>query len=1615
VVGGHSYGELVALHAAGRIDAETFHTLSNFRGRLMAAASQAKEAGGMLVVKASLETVEELLAKENCELVIANHNAPDQIVLAGTLEAVQKTSALFSDRSIWNRTLPVSAAFHSPLVANAREPFLARLAKAEIGEGEIPVFANSTADVYPDAADEVRDILAGQLAKPVRFVEQVQAMYECGVRTFVEVGPGNVLAGLVKAILKDQEVTVVSLDASKGRVDGMRDLALALAELAAAGHAVNLSLWDEEFSRSPDRNRTQKSKLNFPICGANQRSPKPVRPPSPARAQMPEGSVSSVPASAPAPVKSALAESHLSVSMTPHTQTGAVPPADLDQALRASREGLIALQKLQEQTGELHRKFLEGQDTALKTFLALVEQQKGLVGGATSAHPGLVRSVAPAVAPSQPVAPVRPQEVVPTPVPAAKVPSAQPASEVANVLMAVVAEKTGYPVEMLNLEMGLDSDLGIDSIKRVEIMSALQARLPDAPEIKPDQLGSLQTLQQVVDFLDANPAPAAASAASAGPAADQAAAALLEVVAEKTGYPAEMLNLEMGLDSDLGIDSIKRVEIMSALQARLPEAPEIKPDQLGSLETLQQVVDYLGSGTGAPETGSGAAPAAGLGQDQVAPVLLEIVAEKTGYPAEMLNLEMGLDSDLGIDSIKRVEIMSALQARLPEAPEIKPDQLGSLETLQQVVSFLSAAPAAATIGSVASATAAVGLDEAAVSQSLLGIVSEKTGYPVEMLNLEMGLDSDLGIDSIKRVEIMSALQGELTGVPEIKPEDLGTFQTLQNVVQFLCANGSAAGSTASGASANAIAPKVEAVAEQTLERLVVRPVVGRTEVVPDKISLEQGALVWLADDGTKLARQVEKELGMLGCQVVRGGLTALRQQALPARLGAVVILAASGPHQHEQVRDSFALMQHVSPALRRTGKTASAVFVTVSRLDGRFGLQGLNGNSNPVSGGLAGMTKTAQHEWPEVHCKAIDLDAEAKDFTKIAQAIVREVFLAGPVEVGLSDSSRCTVELQSVPMPDSAVKPALAKGEVVVVSGGGRGVTAQTALALAQACQPTLVLLGRSPNPESEPAWLSSLTDTTAIKRAIHANLNGKSTLKDVEAQFRRWMGNREVTANMRAMEQGGAKVLYRSVDIRDAAAVGSLFTELRAEHGPIRGLIHGAGVLADRKIEDKTNEQFEQVYSTKVAGLQALLQGTQKDDLKIMALFSSFTGRYGRPGQVDYAAANEVLNKLAQFESQRRPNCRVVSVNWGPWNGGMVTSALKTIFEKEGVGLIEPEAGADYLVKELSLGADGPVEVVVVAPSPGLGDFGESSVRPAEVVPEREAASQVAPGEAAIEMTVSVDGLPCLRSHVINGKAVVPAALTVEWLAHGALHGHPGMVFNGLNDFAVLKGIILGEDESLALSVNVLPATTTAEGMTVPVQLVSQHAGGTRIHARAQAVLGHGVLKSGDPTILDTCKPDRRQRKELYQNELLFHGADLEGIERLTECDATGISGTVNPAPKPASWIADPLRQSWISEPLMLDSCFQLMILWSLQQQGAHSLPTGFSKFRQYVRRFPAQPMTVRLRVTAIEQQMVRARMECLDAKGKLLASLEGYECVLDASLKAAFAKNRLVGLQQA
>ena len=162
-------------------------------------------------------------------------------------------------------------------------------------------------------------------------------------------------------------------------------------------------------------------------------------------------------------------------------------------------------------------------------------------------------------------------------------------------LLDVVSDKTGYPAEMLELDMDMEADLGIDSIKRVEILGALQEEMPDLPQPNLEDLGDLRTLNQIIEYLRSFDGQAAKVAAVEAEVPESIEATLLNIVSEKTGYPLASLNLKMNLKADLGVDRVKHQTIFDSLQEQIPDLLPTDKEKLeiAELATLAEVLDYL--------------------------------------------------------------------------------------------------------------------------------------------------------------------------------------------------------------------------------------------------------------------------------------------------------------------------------------------------------------------------------------------------------------------------------------------------------------------------------------------------------------------------------------------------------------------------------------------------------------------------------------------------------------------------------------------------------------------------------------------------------------------------------------------------------------------------------------------------------------------------------------------------------------------------------------------------------------------------------------------------------------------------------------------------------------
>ncbi|MFJ4961814.1 SDR family oxidoreductase [Streptomyces sp. NPDC088729] len=981
---GHSYGELVALCAAGVIDPDALPGLSAARARAVLGAA-GDDPGAMAAVAATPEEIERALDGQPPRgLVVANHNAPRQSVVSGPTASVEAALKLLRDAGHGATRLPVACAFHSPLLAEAGPAFRRTLEQQPLRAPEFPVWANRTARPYSPDPDAVRDELAAQIGSPVRFVAQIEAMYEAGARTFVEVGPGRVLTRLVADILGERPHRVVACEPrADSSLPGFLD---ALARLAAAGVPV-VTDWMFQGRDAIDAERTPAPRLpGWTVDGHLVRT------------------------ASGEPLPGALAPARRVVE-TPVTHAGQTPDGAADaliaEFLRTSRD-MVSAQR----------------DVLLAYF-----------GAAPAAGP-LAGHPAP---PYQPA-------LLP-PLPAAPLPAA-----------------------------------------------------PAAP-----------------------PATAPAPVAAAGPV----------------------------------------------------DAPV-------------------------------------LTEEGVLRAVLELISERTGYPLDMVEPDLDLEADLSVDSIKRAEIAGELARRLGAAGGSSPASLEDAEleelTRARTASAIAHWMVARALGGAADAPAAA-------------------PEPVTAPDGAPDGQADLLVAAPRRFRMLPvALPG-----PEPEPGPGG----LAGKRYALLGDGDGA---------------LRGVAAELSARLVSLGAEAALLAADHPLSEADGSV-----DGVVL-------------------LSALAEEGAP-------FLPAGFP----VVRDAL----RRGPRRLVLARTAAGV----------------------RSAGVDGLVRTAAHEYPDVSvsCVGLDLGADASP-AGAAEVLAAELLAdAAPPVVLRTSAGRFAPRLTAAPLGalgstgagpagEGAAEAAalgLDRDSVVVVVGGARGITAHCVGVLATASRCRIELLGRTPAPEGPEDPETAGAGDRAALRAVLAGTGRYGSPAEVARAADLVLARREITATLEALRAAGSRVGYRSVDCREAPAVLQAVKEIHAEHGRIDGVVHAAGIIEDRLMEEKTPASFGQVFGTKTESAAALLDAVEQlPELPSFALlFGSIAAVLGNRGQADYAAANDALDRLGSAWAARTGR-RALTVHWGPWapaasHTGMVGPELARHYAQRGVTLIDPEEGALALLRELAWGEE--------------------------------------------------------------------------------------------------------------------------------------------------------------------------------------------------------------------------------------------------------------------------------------------------------------------------------------
>jgi hypothetical protein len=494
-------------------------------------------------------------------------------------------------------------------------------------------------------------------------------------------------------------------------------------------------------------------------------------------------------------------------------------------------------------------------------------------------------------------------------------------------------------------------------------------------------------------------------------------------------------------------------------------------------------------------------------------------------------------------------------------------------------------------------------------------------------------------------------------------------------------------------------------------------------------------------------------------------------------------------------------------------------------------------------------------------------------------------------------------------------------------------------------------------------------------------------TPKELNQAVKRVLSSREIQSALKQIEEAGGEAVYLSADVTDRSAL----KEKLSPYAPkINGMLHGAGALADKYIQDKTEQDFELVYGVKVDGLKNLLSFISPSQLDYLILFSSVAGFYGNAGQADYSLSNEVLNKYAHFIFRSHPACRVLALDWGPWDGGMVTPRLKRILKRRNVEVIPVEEGTAVLA-DLVAGNGSSPQWVVGHPLP---------FPPSTISEEKNA--------YRIDRNLKLEKNPFLADHVIGGNAVLPIVSSASWMINACEGLYPGYSFHELRDYQVFKGIIFDHTLTEKYTLELKELEKTAQALTFAGEISSQsQSGSQQLHYRGQIQLRKTLPEQ--PVIDDYLLEKRNSipGSALYQDQILFHGPSFQGVQEVINHSQEQLTTTCQLKEVP------PRKQGQFPvstfNPFLADIQLQSLLIWAQQYRDVIGLPLKIARGVQYAQIPFDFPIFVTTKIVSQTKHNLVADVFSHDGEGNVFVEVHGAEITLSKRLLPLFHDNQL------
>ncbi|QNU66867.1 SDR family NAD(P)-dependent oxidoreductase [Ruminiclostridium herbifermentans] len=930
-------------------------------------------------------------------------------------------------------------------------------------------------------------------------------------------------------------------------------------------------------------------------------------------------------------------------------------------------------------------------------------------------------------------------------------------------ILDIFSEVTKYPKDMLDLDMEMEADLGIDTVKQATIFAMVWEKFGIERD-EGNSISNYPTIGHIIDLAysklqnvsahtvtesfeqqssaidKSNNVPKSDAYSGSIYSKDKVRDEVLAVISEISKYPTDMLELDMEMEADLGIDTVKQATIISILWEKFALRRE-DGENVTNYPTIGQVVELIYSklprqfdNTEKTKEHTFQADSdtinntSSTSKSNLEAEVLLTISEISKYPTDMLDVSMEMEADLGIDTVKQATIISNLSEKYDIKREEWPQVSGLLKikdiinTLEKILNKRLSKDIPQAVAYEEAAATVIQEVSTNIDEVVLKIVAKHTAYPTEMITPDIEIKQDLDLDDKKLLEIVTDINKSLN-LNVLNKASIDGINSVKELIDYFY----------NVASNEKKVESADSDEEKNSSQLIWQvPVLIEQELPERDIDISSKNVCIIGDNEsfvTKLANSLKEKANdiftlVFEKQMSEDDLEKVVKEYIAKPIDIIIDCSHLGDDisfhslslaEQKEILQLSAKARFIfyREAAQQIKFLAVRILCAVS-IDGGMGyLDNAYKIIDPSFGAITGFYKGLNREWINCTIKIVDFERELINSTdEMATCIINEIETAGfDYEIAYNSNKRMVVRIGEL-NENQLLSTEIIDNRHFLITGGALGITAEITKELTKKYKGCFTILGRTELP-SDIDELARLDEQQLFKKKTEiqeklAKKHKRVTPILIQTEFEKLTKAIEIHNMLKTLKVSGNSIIYISCDVGNEKSVKKAVDKAVKKHGAVNCLIHGAGIDRSHFIRQKSTKEFEEVFDTKVLGACNLLKFCDSEELKEVVLFSSISGRFGNEAQLDYCAANSFLNVLAKSLKTRKPDIKTVSIVWSGWKDIGIAARneyLKQNASKLGIKLINTKAGVDGFIKLL----ESKMELCEVILSEGLENLTDS------------------------------------------------------------------------------------------------------------------------------------------------------------------------------------------------------------------------------------------------------------------------------------------------------------------